>query len=193
MRSPVSLRTPLQGTFMGSSAYTRARFGPVLLWHPAARCCFFPSFSILSQLSKDYWCLCVWQRVFGSYHFFGEGVVGFGHLHCLPLIRLQLIYCGVPQLSFQIPPLTIERKQIKIARIRDPFKNKGFGRLVWHQCCCCCWQKDMRLKTGKTWQDQSCYEPCKVLARADVHVWKPAVYRNEWNISTHFAPVASGQ
>ena len=95
---------------------------------------------------------------------------------------------------FQIPPLTIERKQIKIARIRDPFKNKGFGRLVWHQCCCCCcWQKDMRLKTGKTWQDQSCYEPCKVLARADVHVWKPAVYRNEWNISTHFAPVASGQ
>ena len=101
MRSPVSLRTPLQGTFMGSSAYTRARFGPVLLWHPAARCCFFPSFSILSQLSKDYWCLCVWQRVFGSYHFFGEGVVGFGHLHCLPLIRLQLIYCGVPQLSFK--------------------------------------------------------------------------------------------
>ena len=92
MRSPVSLRTPLQGTFMGSSAYTRARFGPVVLWHPAARCCFFPSFSILSQLSKDYWCLCVWQRVFGSYHFFGEGVVGFGHLHCLPLIRLQLIY-----------------------------------------------------------------------------------------------------
>ena len=62
-------------------------------------------------------------------------------------------------------------------------------------CCCCCWQKDMRLKTGKTWQDQSCYEPYQVLARTDVHVWKPAVYRNEmqWNISTRFNrwPVAS--